>query len=117
MRKEKTYKIILLLIKNKHLKWLGKIVEELHIIKKNNENILDANIYTPFALSENQLAKLESILSKKTNKTIIIKEIIDKNIIGGIKINLNGLIIDGSIQGKIERLKKNIATDLGWKEN
>jgi len=110
---KRTYKIILLLIKNKHLGWLNKIIKELSKIKKTDEQILDANIYTPYNLEETQIAKLKSILSNKTGKTIIIHEIIDKNLIGGIKINLNGLIIDGSIQGEIERLKKNISTSLG----
>lgn len=105
---KKVYKIILLLAKNKHLNWLDKIIAEIKKIKKVNENIIDASIYTPLALEEEQKAKLKSILQDKTGKQIIIHEIIKPEIIGGIKINLAGSIIDGSIAGQIQRLKQTI---------
>lgn len=105
---QKTYRIILLLIKNKHLKWLGKIISQLEKIRKNDEKIIDANIYTPMPIEGTQKAKLKAILDDKLNKTIIIHEIISPETIGGIKIDLEGMIIDGTIAGELVRLKRSI---------
>lgn len=105
---KKTYRILLLLIKNKHLKWLNEIIDQLEKIKKIDEEILDAKIYVPAPLEENQKAKFKTILADKTNKVIIIQQIIDPNIIGGVKIDLGSISIDGSIAGKLEKLHKYI---------
>lgn len=105
---QRTYRIITLLVKNKHLQWLGKIISELEKIKKEDEEILDAKIYVPMPIDDTQKAKLKAILSDKTQKTIIIHEIIKPEIIGGMKIDLAGLIIDGSIAGELERLRRSI---------
>jgi len=107
---KRTYKILILLIKNKHLDWLDKIIGKIERLKKDDENILEAKIVIPLALNENQKAKIKSILELKIQKQIIIDEIIDKKIIGGIKIYLGGLIIDSSIAGRIEKLKTSIST-------
>lgn len=104
----KTYKIITLLIKNKHLNWLKKIIVELEKVRKEKEEIVDAKIFTPANLLDEQKAKIKSILSDKIKKTIIIHEIIKPELIGGIKIDVNGLVIDGTIFGKLEQLNRNI---------
>jgi len=109
---KKTYKIILLLVKNKQLNILKKIIARIKLLQKEDEKILEARIVVPYNLEENQISKIKSILAKKTGKQIIIHETVNKNIIGGMKIFLGDLIIDGSIQGKLEKLKQNIAMSL-----
>lgn len=105
---QKTYRIITLLIKNRHLGWLDKVILELDKIKKEDEKILDTNIYVPMPMDDAQKTKLKTILTDKTKKTIIIHQIIKPEIIGGMKIDLNGLIIDGSIAGRLDKLERSI---------
>lgn len=104
----KTYRIILFLIKNQALKNLDKIIEIIGEIKQLKQNILPAITYTPIPLENSQKTHLTAVLSEKTGKNVIIKEVIEPKIIGGIKINLNGFIIDGSIAAKINQLHNNI---------
>lgn len=105
---ERSYKFLMLLINNKHLKWLEKIIAEIESIKKVDEETVDADIFTPVPLEEVQRDKIRSILAKKLNKQVIISEKIDEKLIGGIKISVAGLIIDGSIKGRLENLTKQI---------
>lgn len=105
---QKTYKIITLLIKNKHLADLEQIITHIKSLKKEDENILDAKVIVPFNLDNDEKSKIKSILQDKTGRQIIIHEEIDKNVIGGMKIQLGDIMIDGTIAGRLEKLRQGI---------
>ena len=109
---ERTYKILLLLVKDKNLHLLKNIIKDLKKLKKEDEQILEAKVISAFSLDENQKAKIKSILQTKTEKQIIIDEILEPKIIGGIKIIVGDLVIDGSIKGKLDKLQESIKTEL-----
>lgn len=104
----KTYRVILLLAKNRDLKNLNKVIVELEIINKEEKKILDVNVYTPLPIDQIQKIKLNKILANKTAKYTNVNEIIKPELIGGIKIDIDGLIIDGTIAGKIKELARRI---------
>ncbi len=57
-------------------------------------------------LDEKLLNNITNILSQKLNKTIIAENICDKNILGGLKIQIGSTLIDDSISEKLNGLKK-----------
>ncbi len=77
-----------------------KIFNDLIQNKSNKTNI---DLITTSKLNE----KIESQITKKfekiTGKKVIINNIIDKNIIGGMIIKINSLMIDSSIKTKLEK--------------
>lgn len=69
----------------------------------NNEfNVARGNLYTPFKLQNKQLATLQDIFAKKLNKNVIFKQIIDKSLIAGIKIIIDGSLYEYSINSKLD---------------
>lgn len=97
------------LAENNDIKLFDKISEEFDVIEKANKGITVAEV------------KSASLLSKKTEKTIIeslneyvkgkveLKKSIDENIIGGVVIKLNDTIIDASIKSNLKDLKNNLS--------
>lgn len=75
-------------------------------------NASEAIVYSKYPLNEVDLKKIEMMLSKKFNKTIILKVIIDEKIIGGIVINIDGKIIDGSVINQLNNIKNELMK--GW---
>lgn len=85
---------------------LPDIVEKFR--EKLDEEELRGKVISAVALTSEQLAKLEDILAKKINKKVKMKNIVDKSIIGGLIVRYKDIIIDQSIQGKLEEIKEEV---------
>ena len=68
--------------------------------------IIEGIIYTTNELNKEEINELEDILSKKYDKKVKLENIIDESVIGGVKLDLSGTIIDNSISGALNDLKK-----------
>lgn len=77
----------------------------------NHQNFIFLRIYSPFVLEKTFLEKIEHLFSKKTQKKVRYENIIDKNLIGGMKIMFGNEVYDYSIKGKIDQIKWNIQND------
>lgn len=76
------------------------------ILKRNNTVIVKAKTVIP--LNEDQRNQLIAILQKKYNHIVILKEDIDKSLIGGILITVGNEVLDGSIKGRLEEIRERI---------
>lgn len=63
-------------------------------------------IVTSAKLDEGMLKKLKGALEERFKKEIIIREVIDEHIIGGIVIRVGDLIIDGSLAKDLRYVKE-----------
>ena len=49
---------------------------------------------------------LKTKLEKKYNKKIILQQVIDSSILGGIYVRVNNEVMDGTVKLRLEELKK-----------
>ena len=92
------------LAKNGRLKiLLGSLYSFQNLVKSMHQEI-NINLTTAFPISEDNVNKIKSILSKKTDKKINIISNVDKKIIGGIILQSGSSLIDASIRNKILKL-------------
>ncbi len=64
---------------------------------------------TAVPLSEKQSAALSEKLAKKTGKTIILKNIVDPSVLGGVKMRYEGVQLDGTLRANLLSLEKSLA--------
>ena len=62
-------------------------------------------VLCPTGFTEEQIKKIQDSISKKLNKSVELKNEININLIGGIKVVINDIVFDGSVSNKIESLK------------
>lgn len=79
----------------------------LELIDEHN-GLTTALVSSPKDLSYEQLENLKQSLSKNLNKKIIIKTEIKPELIGGLKIQVCGKIIDNSIKKQLDDIKKSL---------
>jgi F0F1-type ATP synthase delta subunit len=48
------------------------------------------------------------VLKEKLHKEVVLAEVEDKSLMGGVKVVIKGTIIDGSAKRQLELLKENI---------
>lgn len=70
--------------------------------------VLKVKVISVWPLNDDQSNKIATIIYERFGKTVNIVNIIDRNILAGIIIQIGDMIIDGSIRGRILRLKNYI---------
>ncbi len=85
------------------------IVKGYHKMVNHHKNILEAVAVTTVPLKNEDKVALEEKLSKLTGKKIILKNEMDPTIIGGMLIRMGDKVIDGTVQGRLGKLKESLA--------
>lgn len=109
---ELSMKFILLLVDKRRVLHLRDIAREFHSIYNEYHNIKIANLYVANELSESTRNEFQTILEKKFDSDIIINQIIDKRVIGGFKLVIDGMIYDASISKQLSLLKKSFEKNI-----
>ena len=86
------------------------IIEEFERLCDVKEKVVHATVTTAIKLDDDQLEKLSAKFAERigANK-IVFNNIIDEKIIGGVVIEANNQIFDGSISSKINKVKRLLA--------
>ena len=71
--------------------------------------ILEATATTAVAMTEAQTNSLHEKLEKLTGKTIELKTKVDPAVLGGIRLDIEGTELDGTVQNRLATLRRNIA--------
>lgn len=94
-----------LLCENGKIELLPNTINEFFELCRELENRAQAKIYYTKAPSKEQRERLENRLEKMIGKKIDALYIEDSSLIGGIKVELDDKIIDGSISARLSNIK------------
>lgn len=97
---------LLILIEKDRILFLKEKLIEMEKIHLDRNNTLLANIKTVIPMDESQKKQLISSLEKKYDKKVILKEEIDKSVIGGVYVRVGDDVIDGTLKSKLLEMKK-----------
>ena len=71
--------------------------------------ILEATATTAVAMTEQQAKSLHEKLENLTGKTIDLKTKVDAKVLGGIRLDIEGTELDGTVQNRLASLRRDIA--------
>lgn len=97
--------LIKIVVKNHRVIYLVDIFEKVNSLINDERGVLEGLVYSTEPLSEAQLLKLNNAISKVEKRPTDLKNIIDPNLIGGVKVVINDHIYDGSIKHHLENMK------------
>lgn len=97
---------LLLLIDKGRISQLYNKIKEMGKIYLENHNTVIATVKTVIPLEDDEKEDLTEKLTKKFNKEVLIKEEIDPNIIGGVYVEINNVVIDGTVKSKLSEMRK-----------
>ena len=99
-------KFIAFIKKMGDIKKMQDIVTQFSNIYNEKKGIIEATVVSVRKLDKDELEKTKSFINSKYNaKSVTINNIIDKSIKGGIMIRVEDEIIDGSVSGRLNKLK------------
>lgn len=95
----------------KALELLPQVLEEL---SRQGLNRVDPNlalVSSPVKLDPEQVSTIRQILTKKFKRPITVKTRIDQSIIAGFTVEVEGKVIDASINRQLEEVKQQMLYD------
>ncbi|MDR1150648.1 MAG: ATP synthase F1 subunit delta [Clostridiales bacterium] len=96
---------IFLLLRKNRINNIKVIIENFLELYYKKKNIIYIEIILANDVDDNFLDDIKTILENKFHKKVILKNIIDENIIGGFIIKNKNFIIDLSIYNRLKQLK------------
>ena len=102
------YRFLLLLVKKRRMRYILGICKAFQTLCYDYFGIKLGKVYSPFEIAEDHLHKIENAISQKEGKKVILNVVIDKTLIGGIKVQIDNHIYDDSLSYKLESLKQEL---------
>lgn len=97
-----------IILDNNRINFLNDILESFNSLCNKHLGILEGIVFSVEKLSDEQINSLELVISKKESIKIELKNIIDKSLIGGIKVLINDHVYDNSIKLHLQKLKSTL---------
>jgi F-type H+-transporting ATPase subunit delta len=97
--------LIEILAHNKRLAVLPEIKALYEAMRAEQEKTVTVRVSSYCALSSAQEQQLLDSLSRRLKRQVTLDVVIDKELIGGAVIHAGDLVIDGSVRGKINKLR------------
>ena len=98
-----------LLARNKRLGVLPQIAAQYEMLRAQYENELDVEVTSAAAMNADQQSKLAAALKKRFKRDVRMSVRLDPSLLGGAVIRAGDLVIDGSINGRLQRLASELA--------
>lgn len=93
------------LANNKRLLLLPEISHLYEEEKAEQEKTLEATVFSFSELCPTQQERLEKSLSQRLQRKVSLDIKVDPSLLGGVKILAGDMVIDGSVRGKLEKLR------------
>ncbi len=87
---------------------LPAITEAFGALVDESGNLVRGTVTTTDPLTEAEHNDLARAFAKKFNKKVVLRQTLDKSILGGLVVNIQGLTFDGSLKTSIRRLKETL---------
>ena len=97
-----------IMINNKKIYFLDEVYKLFNDMLLSDQEITIAAVETAFALTDSQKENLSKTLMKQYAQKVQIKEIINQDLLAGIKISVNNEVTDYSIRNKLNLMKEQI---------
>jgi F-type H+-transporting ATPase subunit delta len=89
---------------------LPEIARELEALVARAQNRLAVELTTSYELSDEEAQSIVQTIEKASGRTIEATRTVDPSLIGGIVLQIGSHRADGSVRGRLERLRHELAT-------
>lgn len=97
---------VLLLAEGGHLGELEECASEFDGLYRDYLRSATARVVSAVALSEDQKLRLKTRLEQISGKKILLSCTVDASLLGGLRVDLDGTVYDGSLRRRMDDIKK-----------
>lgn len=93
---------------NKRLAAFGAIFIIYQKLYEEQQKKVTAKVFAAQPLTDDQSMRLKQALESRLQRDVELDTIIEPDVYGGIRVQANDLVIDGTIKGRLQRLFENL---------
>ena len=97
-----------ILVENGKLRMFSETCRVFRASYNRDHGIAEAVITSAVALSGEQTQQLQMRLEKMSGKKVILVQKLDPKVLGGLRVELEGKLLDGTVMGRLNDLRKRI---------
>jgi F-type H+-transporting ATPase subunit delta len=103
------HNMLSILIRNGREDYISMIYDEFKELRGSLEGIVQVKITTAQELTPSDRNRLSAHLAQQIGGRVKLNEEVDRDLIGGLRIELKGKVLDGSLRARLNKLKTVIA--------
>jgi F-type H+-transporting ATPase subunit delta len=97
--------LFFLLVRNRREGYLRMIHEEFLTLRAEKEDLLRVKFATAKRLTREERERLAGRLSQVLGRKIAVEERLDATLLGGVRIEVEGKVLDGTLYGRLRKLQ------------
>jgi F-type H+-transporting ATPase subunit delta len=101
--------LILLLVRRHRIEQLPRVVAEFVRLDEQRQGITHATATSALPLTDLEIKALTARLEQMTGGRIALSTDVDASLLGGLVVRVGDRLIDGSVRGRLERLRNQLA--------
>lgn len=98
------------LAENHRLLLLPEILAHYEVMRADVENTVDVEVISAVKLDPGQAEKLAGALNARLKRRVNMRNSVDASLLGGAIIHAGDLVIDGSLKGRLQRLRTELTS-------
>jgi F-type H+-transporting ATPase subunit delta len=102
--------LLALALRRRRLETLPQVAAEFRRLYNRKAGIVEATATSALELSSGERAALQTRLEKMTGLKVELQMTVDPSILGGIQVRIGDTLYDGSVRGRLERLRAQLAS-------
>ena len=100
--------LIQLLLRRGRIEEIGRVAAEFRRIDDRRQGITHATVTSAAALTPDEVRALTTRLEESTGGRIALATQLDESLLGGVVVRVGDRLIDGSVRGRLERLRNQL---------
>ena len=106
-----TFNFVLMVTEKKRIELLPAIIEEFRHFILKHRNMVEGELVSAVSLDSEQADKIKTNIETLIGKSVLLKEDVDEEIIGGFVVKVEDLVIDNSIRYQLNKLREKLIAE------
>lgn len=102
--------LIALMVRRGRFEQLPAVIREFRRLYRGREGIVEATVTSASTLDVAEVDALQARLEQLTGKRVELDQRTDADLLGGLVVRVGDQLIDGSVRGRLERLRADLTT-------
>lgn len=107
-----TLRLLRLLVEKRREEELTLIRDAYQRIREKDQGILRIRIRSALPLSDDQVQRIADRIADQTSMRVLTETEVSPNLIGGVSVQYEDYVLDGSVLGHLKRLRERIYYDI-----